>query len=98
MNYLKTKKERQVYFKNRYALSEPKQLAHNQYNKIVLINILGDAKATREIVCCYKWEDLKCLNEGQPCLRKLLSSVASRKLVNCALACIRKTLAHSSAL
>ena len=59
VNYLKTKKERQAYFKNRYALSEPKQLAHDWYNKIVLINILGDTKAIREIVCCYKGGDLK---------------------------------------
>ena len=89
VNYLKTKKERQAYFKNRYALSEPKQLAHDRYNKIVLTNILGDAKATREIVRCYKGEDLKMFKRRPTLLKKVVSSVASKKLVNCALA-IRK--------
>ena len=90
MNYLKTKKERQAYFKNRYALSEPKQLAHDRYNKIVLTNILGDAKATREIVRCYKGKDLKMFKRRPTLLKKVVSSVASKKLVNCALAVRKK--------
>ena len=79
------RKEQLTYYRNRYALTEPRQLVHDQYNKKLFNTLLDNTRVTKELLQHYK-QDLKIYRKRPSLLKKVACSVASKKLVNAALA------------
>ena len=82
----KHKKERQAFFRNRYALAEPRQPVHEQYNKTLLTTLLDHPKVAKELLLHHKKDNLKVYKKRPSLLKKVVCSIASKKLVNVALA------------